>query len=57
MSKPGPVKIFLRIFKKRAGIAQLVEQWFCKPKVGSSILSAGTMNQIKEGLINRVFSD
>ena len=25
-----------------AGVAQLVEQWFCKPQVGGSIPSAGT---------------
>jgi hypothetical protein len=25
-----------------AGVAQLVEQWFCKPQVGGSTPSAGT---------------
>ena len=26
-----------------AGVAQLVEQWFCKPQVGGSTPSAGTI--------------
>ena len=29
-----------------AGIAQLVEQGFCKPQVGSSNLSAGTIRDV-----------
>ena len=31
-----------------AGVAQLVEQWFCKPQVGGSTPSAGT-NRVGEG--------
>jgi hypothetical protein len=32
-----------------AGVAQLVEQWFCKPQVGGSTPSAGTINSHIEG--------
>ncbi len=35
-----------------AGVAQLVEQWTENPRVGSSILSPGTIRQIEAFLIN-----
>ncbi len=34
-----------------AGVAQLVEQWFCKPQVGGSIPSAGTIRDEWVGLM------
>src|SRR5262245_8347813 len=36
-----------------AGVAQLVEQWFCKPQVGGSTPSAGTTNTDAQRLPER----
>jgi hypothetical protein len=35
-----------------AGIAQMVEQWFCKPQVAGSIPAAGTINN-SAGVVHR----
>ncbi len=34
-----------------AGVAQLVEQWFCKPQVGGSTPSAGTTRRASGGFL------
>lgn len=42
----------LHLDQFNAGIAQMVEQWFCKPQVAGSIPAAGTINN-SAGVVHR----
>lgn len=39
----GDARHIAYVCRWKAGLAQLVEQWFCKPKVGGSSPSTGTI--------------